>query len=119
MKTWMKLDIAGRIVILVAVAWQLIVLGIFVSERQRGDILYLMENQHRIGMMIDRLADEGVPLKTNSRVADAYSELTLFSERDKNPWHGYIKTSTVVFLVVFFLGSAMSIIARYLELKEK
>ena len=44
MKTWTKLDIAGRITILAAVAWQLMAIGVFTSERQRGDVLYLMEN---------------------------------------------------------------------------
>ena len=118
MKTWTKLDIAGRITILAAVAWQLMAIGVFTSERQRGDVLYLMENQHRIAMMIDRLADEGTPSEINNRVATAYNSFTLFSEWDKNPWNGYIRISTTIFLIIFLSGSVIAITARYRELKD-
>jgi len=117
MKTWKKFDIAGRVVILIAVAWQLTALGTFVSARQRGDILYIMENQAYTALMIKRLVGIGSPSETANAVNDAYNRITLFSEWDKNVWNKYIDFSTAVFLIAFLLGSGLSIAGRVLELR--
>lgn len=118
MKLRMKLDLAGRVVTLLAVAWQVGVLSDYVSVRQRGDVLHLLENQHRLAMMISGLTVDGTPSEIGSGVADAYSGFALFSDWNKTPWNNYIQYSTVVFLFFFLSGSVLLIVARYLEFSE-
>jgi hypothetical protein len=118
MKIWKKLDVAGRIIVMLAIGWQLTALSTFVSERQRGDIAYLMENQAYIALMVKRLATPGSPSEIGNDVADAYGNITLYSEWQQSIWNEYISVSTGIFVLGFLLGSTLSIVGRYLELKE-
>jgi hypothetical protein len=119
MKIWMKIDLLARALMLLAVAWQLMALGVFVAERQRGDVYQIMENQAYIALMIHALAGSGSHSEIANDVADAQNNITLFSEWDKNAWNRHIRIANIVFVVLFLLGGTLSVVARHGELKDK
>ena len=76
-----------------------------------------MENQAVIATMVYRLAGTASDNEKGNRVNDAYTDFTLYSERTKSPLYSQIKYINGAFLFCFFIGSALTLYARYLELE--
>jgi hypothetical protein len=116
---WKKLDLWGRAIVLAAVAIQLFALGVLQSERQRGDVFYIMENQVYTAAMIHGLAGAGSKREIANDVGDHFAKIKLFSEWEKSNWNKQIAMTNGIFLFLFFSGGLLSLRARSLELKEK
>lgn len=119
MKLWKKLDLLGRAIVLLSIAFQLMLVSELQILTQKGDIAYLMENQFWIASMIyNESSSSKTKNEIENRAAEAYSRIMLYSEWEKSNLHLEFRITNIIFIVAFLIGSALTILGRYLEINE-
>ena len=118
MMLWKKLDLIGRSIVLLSVAFQLTLVSELQSIKQNGDVYHLMENQTWMASMIKNLSTIPQREKVATENADVYSRISLYSEWDKSSLHSDIRVVNTLFILFFLLGSIMTVAGRYLEINQ-